>query len=145
MNSPYSGSSYKADWALDPKENRTSITKNGVGMWWKASFVGGQTMVEYVEIKNRVDCCGERLAATKVTVGGQLCGNIENGTKTGKWYTVRCVKPLVGGEIQLTTTRNDYLQISGIHVFGWSSSSTTTTTSSGSGSGSAPNTKLNMK
>jgi hypothetical protein len=38
MNSPYSASSYKADWALDPKENRTAITKSGKGMWWKASF-----------------------------------------------------------------------------------------------------------
>jgi hypothetical protein len=39
-------------------------------MWWKASFKGGPRLVESVKIKNRTDCCGERLAATMVTIGG---------------------------------------------------------------------------
>jgi hypothetical protein len=43
-------------------------------MWWKASFVGGTKMIDSVRIKNRVDCCGERLTLTMITIGGQECG-----------------------------------------------------------------------
>jgi hypothetical protein len=69
MNKPYSGSSYKAEWALEGGK-RTAITANGVGNWWKASFVGGARRVERVRVKNRHDCCGERLTGTKITIDG---------------------------------------------------------------------------
>jgi hypothetical protein len=68
-------------------------------MWWKASFVGGGALIERVRVKNRHDCCGERLAGTRITIGGQECGKIQNGTKTNQWYEVRCARPLAGGEI----------------------------------------------
>jgi len=62
---------------------------------------------------------------------------------------VKCETPLVGTEIQLTTTTNNYLQISGVEVFGWSgeskSSSTSTTKSTGSVSTTPANTKLSLK
>jgi hypothetical protein len=109
MNKPYSKSSYGAEWALTPKGTKTAITQNGVGMWWKASFKDGKYLVAGVMVKNRVDCCGERLTRTLVTVGGQECGKLPASTATGKWYNVKCAKPLVGGEIQLTTTTSNYL------------------------------------
>jgi hypothetical protein len=132
MNKPYSaGGSYSADKALLPKENGIAITKNGVGMWWKASFKGGPRLVESVKIKNRTNCCGERLRLVRVDIGGVECGKLPSSTKTNQWYTVKCAKPLVGGEIQLTTTVANYLQISGVKVFGWSASSGTTVEETG--------------
>jgi hypothetical protein len=38
MSKWYSRTSYKPDWALRKGGNKTSITANGVGMWWKALF-----------------------------------------------------------------------------------------------------------
>ena len=75
MNKPYSGSSYKADWALKGG-NKTAITAIGVGNWWKASFTGGKAFIEKVRVKNRHDCCGERLTGTKITIDGKFCGTI---------------------------------------------------------------------
>jgi hypothetical protein len=72
MNKPYSRGSYHASWALKGGK-ATAITQRGVGMWWKASF-GGPTMVQSVRVKNRVDCCGERLTATMITISGKECG-----------------------------------------------------------------------
>jgi hypothetical protein len=69
MNKPYSSGSYKAEWALEGGK-RTAITARGVGNWWKASFVGGSALIERVRVKNRHDCCGNRIAGTKVTIGG---------------------------------------------------------------------------
>jgi hypothetical protein len=54
-----------------------------------------------------------------VTVGGQECGTIP-ATGKGAWVEVKCAELLVGGEIKLTTTRNDYLQINAVEPFGWS-------------------------
>jgi len=119
MNKPYSTSSYKADWALQGGR-KTAITQNVVGAYWRASFVGGAALIERVRVKNRHDCCGERLADTRITIGGLECGKIQANTKTNQWYEVRCARPLPGGEIQLTTTRADYLQINAVEPYGWS-------------------------
>jgi len=80
MNKVYSTGAYHASWALSGGK-QTAITQRGVGNWWKASF-GGQYTVDKVRIKNRVDCCGERLTSTRVTVGGKLCGFLPVTTKT---------------------------------------------------------------
>jgi hypothetical protein len=69
MNSPYSTGNFKADFAL-MGGSKTAITKSGVGMWWKASFMGGKSIVDRVRVKNRHDCCGERLTGTMITVSG---------------------------------------------------------------------------
>jgi hypothetical protein len=79
LNKPYSGSAYKAEWALEAGGRRTAIAAKGVGNYWKASFVGGEALIEKVRVKNRHDCCGKRIAGTKVTIGGQLCGTISGG------------------------------------------------------------------
>jgi len=89
-------------------------------------------LVEKVRVKNRHDCCGERLTGTKITIGGQFCGTIP-ATGQGKFVEVKCAKPLFGGEIQLTTTRNEYLQINSVECYGWNvskGSSSTVKTSS---------------
>jgi hypothetical protein len=79
MNRPYSTGSYKADWALQGG-SKTSITAKGVGNWWKASFVGGDALIDRVRVKNRHDCCGNRIAGVKVEVDGKLCGTIPGGS-----------------------------------------------------------------
>jgi len=59
------------------------------------------------------------LGGTRILIGTQLCGTIENNTGNGQWYEVICSKPLRGNLIRLETTQNTYLSISGIEV--WSS------------------------
>jgi hypothetical protein len=69
MNKPYSKGAYKADWALQ-NGTKTAITARGQGNWWNAKFAEGDQIVERVRIKNRHDCCGVRIAGTKVTISG---------------------------------------------------------------------------
>jgi hypothetical protein len=71
--------------------------------------MGGEQYVHRVRVKNRVDCCGERLAATKITIGNEECGSLPTSTSTGQWYEVKCKKPVKGDEVRLTTTKNAYL------------------------------------
>jgi hypothetical protein len=67
-------------------------------------------LIERVRVKNRHDCCGERLNGTKITVDGQDCGTITAGKgSNGKMFDVKCSKPIFGKTIRLTTTRRDYL------------------------------------
>jgi hypothetical protein len=96
--------------------------------------------IDRVRILNRRDCCGGRLAGTKVMVDNQLCGQVPGGTRNGQWYTVKCSKPMYGGKIRLVTTQRTYLSISGFEAWtGSAGSSTTTTTSTG---GSSVNIRL---
>jgi hypothetical protein len=85
-------------------------------MWWRASF-GQSYWVDRVRIRNRRDCCGGRLAGAEVLIGGTKCGSVEPGTKNGQWYTVRCQTDIRGDRIEIRTTRNEYLSISGIEVW----------------------------
>jgi hypothetical protein len=57
-----------------------------------------------------------QLAATNVFVGGQFCGRVEDVTRNGEWHTVKCSRALYGKNIRLVTTKNNYLQISGIEA-----------------------------
>jgi hypothetical protein len=50
MNKPYSGSSYKASEALN---NKLSLTKKGIGNYWRAGFKLGKRLVEKVRVRNR--------------------------------------------------------------------------------------------
>ena len=97
MNKPYSRGSYKADWALQGG-SKTAITAHGIGNWWKASFKGGERLVNTVRVKNRHDCCGTRIAGTKVTISGQFCATLPSAGN-GVWIEVKCVRPLMGKEI----------------------------------------------
>jgi hypothetical protein len=79
--------------------------------------MGGPVWIWKVRVLNRRDCCGGRLSGTKVMIDNQECGQIQNGTKNGQWYEVKCSKPLRGTTLKLITTRNDYLSISGIQAY----------------------------
>ena len=81
-------------------------------------------MVTMVKIKNRSDCCGERLAKTLVKIGGQQCGKTPSNTKTGQWIVVKCKTPLKGLDIKLETTKKTYLHFEDILVFAEEQAST---------------------
>lgn len=84
-----------------------------------AKFNGGNKhVVHKVEIKNRGDCCGQRLALTIVMIGNVECGKLPKRTENGKWYTVTCTTPIQGGMVKLITQRNEFLSIAGIRVHG---------------------------
>ena len=55
--------------------SKTCTLTNGAG-WWEVDL-GGDYTVQYVRIKNRMDCCSNRLDGVKVLVGGMECGIIE--------------------------------------------------------------------
>jgi len=67
--SPYGNNGYPAKNAFS-NGSKFTHTNNGVGMWWKCSFNGGDQWVWKVRVLNRKDCCGGRLKGTKVTIGG---------------------------------------------------------------------------
>lgn len=73
-------------------------------------------MVTSVKIKNRHDCCGDRIEGTQVTISGKKCGEPLPKLANGASYTVNCNVP--GTEVRLTTTKNNYLQINSVEVFG---------------------------
>jgi len=108
MNKPYSKGNFHASFALMGGA-KTSIAARGVGNWWRASFVGGDAIIESVRVKNRHDCCGERLVGTRVTVDGKECGMITSNPGNGKYFDVKCKEPVMGKVIQLTTTKNTWL------------------------------------
>jgi hypothetical protein len=73
-------------------------------------------LVDRVRVRNRKDCCGNRLDRVKVFIGDQECGSI-SGRSNGAWYTVKCSKPLFGNKVRLVMVQNEYLSISGIEVW----------------------------
>lgn len=83
-------------------------------MWWRAKFGGKRYRVTVVRIRNRKDCCGQRLARTRVEIGGELCGTLPGKTRNNQWYTITCSKPVEGDDVKLITVQNTYLSIQGI-------------------------------
>jgi len=59
------------------------------GPWWKAKF-GMEVMITKVQILNRGDCCGGRLKGTKIFVGENLCGTLDD-PEQGEWSSVNCM------------------------------------------------------
>jgi hypothetical protein len=78
----------------------------------------GEHEVKAVSVRTRHDCCGDRFAGVKVFISGQYCGQFPKHTETATWYSVTCPKPLVGKEVKLVHTRNNYLSLSGIKIDG---------------------------
>jgi len=79
--------------------------------------------VSRVRIRNRRDCCGQRLAYSSVRIifngRERQCGRLPGRTQNGRWYTVTCRGRIVGDGIKIVTTRNEYLSIAGIEVWGF--------------------------
>jgi hypothetical protein len=88
QSSPYANNRFPCTNAFSNGRTFTH-TNAGVGQWWKAKF-DRKYWVSTVKILNRRDCCGARLAGTKVFIGDNECGQVESGTSNGKWYTVTC-------------------------------------------------------
>jgi len=111
----YGNNSYPASnaWSNGPKFTHTNA---GVGQWWEVGF-DNEYYIGKVRILNRRDCCGGRLAGTKVMVGNQLCGTVQGGTKNGQWYDVTCSRPMKGRAVRLVTTQRTYLSISGFEAY----------------------------
>jgi hypothetical protein len=96
----YSNSNFLPDFAFKGP-TRFTHTKKGVGQWWEVGF-NQPYLVDRVRVKNRHNCCGNRLNRTKVFVGTEECGSV-NGGSNGAWYTVKCSKPIFGNKIRLVT------------------------------------------
>jgi poly(beta-D-mannuronate) lyase len=111
----YGNNSYPASNAWS-NGSKFTHTNSGVGQWWEVKF-NDEYLIGKVKILNRRDCCGGRLARTKVFVDNQVCGEVQNGTRNGTWYEVRCAKPLYGRRIRLVTQQRTYLSISGFEAY----------------------------
>jgi len=119
MSSAYDNNRFPARNALND-DNTFFHTDQGVGQFWKGLFEGGVQTVTQVRIKNRGNCCGERLSGAKVFVGNNLCGKIPEipSGRNGKWYTLECFSAMIGNSIKVVTTQNQYLHFSQIEVYG---------------------------
>jgi len=74
-------------------------------------------LINKVKIKNRADCCGDRLAKTKVFIDNQYCGSLPDKTANNKWFEVKCAKPLRGKSAKLVTVQNTFLSIQGFEAY----------------------------
>merc|ERR1711957_343078 len=120
QSSPYSKNRFPATNAF---HNKFTHTNKGKGMWWKVKFPVKYNFSK-IRIKNRANCCPDRLDLTKVYVSGKLCGTIPKGTKKNTWYEVTC--NLTGNEIKLVTTQNTYLSIQGFEAYAGAAAIATT-------------------
>merc|ERR1711957_1015435 len=111
--SPYGNNAFPATNAVNGS-NKFTHTNRGKGMWWKAQF-GEQYNFTKIRIRNRINCCGQRLAKTQVFISGKLCGSLPTSTQNGKWYEVTC--NLKGNEIKLVSVQNTWLSIANIQAY----------------------------
>jgi hypothetical protein len=120
MSSAYGNNRFPARNALSEENGTFMHTEKGVGQYWKGLFAGGTHTITQVRVKNRADCCGERLSKTNIFIGSQLCGRIPDiaAGRNGRWYTLECKNPIIGNSIKLVTTRDDFLHFSQIEVYG---------------------------
>ena len=103
----YNGNSNPAGNALIDNA-AFSHTNAGLGQWWKAEF-GEEEKIKKIVIRNRSDCCGDRLSLSDVFIGTTKCGQIENNAVTGKTYTVNCLPPAIGSFVEIKTTLAQWL------------------------------------
>lgn len=78
QNPPYDNA-FPCTNAFDPSGDKFTHTNHEVGANWSAEF-GGLFLINRVRILNRKSCCGSRLAGTEVSINGQVCGLVEDGT-----------------------------------------------------------------
>lgn len=78
----YGNNRFPCTNAFDKSGSKFTHTNRGVGMYWKSEF-GRDYWIDRVRIRNRRDCCGDRLANTAVFIGDKECGKIETGTANG--------------------------------------------------------------
>lgn len=119
MSSSYNNNQFPARNVL-AEDNTFAHTDKGVGQFWEGKFDNGVHTITQVRIKNRADCCAERLSGTKIFIGKALCGKIPNiqAGRGGKWYTLECKSPIIGSSVRLVTTQDTWLHFTRIEVYG---------------------------
>lgn len=119
MSSAYNNNMFPPRNALND-DNTFVHTDQGVGQYWKGLFANGAHTIVQVRVKNRNDCCGERLSGTNIFIGNTLCGRIPEipTGRNGKWYTLECKHPIIGSSIRLVTTKDVPLNFAQLEVYG---------------------------
>jgi len=108
-----------AEFAIDGKKDTMAHTAGGRGHWWSADFKEGTREVTKVKITNRQDCCGDRLAKTRVYIDDVLCGQVPDTTKTGDAHEIVCAAPITGSKIVIRhDARYAPLQLAIVEAFG---------------------------
>lgn len=104
--------------ALDGNEKSIIHTDNKKSGWWSAKFKEGAFKVNEVKFMNRPDGWGKRLGDTSVEIDGKFCGKVQSQTVQGKWYTVKCEKPIIGKTVKVTSKANTPLHFTEFRAFG---------------------------
>jgi len=117
MTNPYDNNRFPASNALSDGKSFCHTAK-GKGMFWRGMFKNGAHVITQVRVRNRGDCCGQRLSGALIKIGDEVCGSIPEKTQQGKWYTVECKSPINGDFVKVEMAKDDYLHISGIEVYG---------------------------
>lgn len=74
-----------------------------------------QTSVQYVRVRNRGDCCHQRLNGFRIEVDGVTCAsNVQIGQ--GQVKDVPCVG--IGRVVKIVLPQNDYLTLCEVKVYG---------------------------
>jgi hypothetical protein len=102
QSNPYGNNQFPATnaWAGG---NKFTHTNRGVGQWWEVKMTQSY-WIDRVRIRNRHNCCPERLGGTKVFVDGKEGGQVTGRMSRGQWTEVKFSKPLYGRTIRLVTT-----------------------------------------
>ena len=97
--------------------------KHDIDPWWKLKF-DSPKKIEYVSMRTRIDCCGERLNGAQVEVltadnNWVKCGRPVSGAQNGKVYTKDCPKNLRVMEVRITKLgKNVILTLVNVEVGG---------------------------
>lgn len=119
MSSVWKNDQFPAANAIDGQTNTMAHTAAGKGHWWSADFQEGIREVTKVKITNREDCCGDRLAQTRVYIDDVLCGQVPDTTATGDDHEIVCSEPITGSKIVIRhDQRQAPLQLALVEVFG---------------------------
>ena len=111
-----------AQKARDGNRESFTHTPNMDNPWWKLKFDSPKN-IEYVSMRNRHNCCGDRLNGARVevlTVDNKWvkCGSPVSGAQDGKVYTRECPKNLRVTEVKITRPgKNHVLTLAGVEVY----------------------------
>tara|TARA_B100000795_G_scaffold8399_1_gene5962 strand:+ start:1534 stop:2577 length:1044 start_codon:yes stop_codon:yes gene_type:complete len=100
-----------AQKARDGNRESFTHTPNMDNPWWKLKF-DSPKKIEYVSMRTRIDCCGERLNGAQVTVltventwvkcGSPVSADNKRGNQNGKVFKKECPKNLRVKEVKIT-------------------------------------------
>uniref|UniRef100_A0A803T1F1 Fucolectin tachylectin-4 pentraxin-1 domain-containing protein n=1 Tax=Anolis carolinensis TaxID=28377 RepID=A0A803T1F1_ANOCA len=102
-----------------------SHTTKEPGPWWSVDL-GARLAVKAVVVKNRSDCCSERIKGARIHVGdyqdsygkcGSVCGTVTNGSAGS--LSIVCCDGLKGRYVSVTIPdRTEYLTFCELEVYG---------------------------